>query len=473
MTEFELNLNLNTARLQLRSDTVAPIACYNTLRDQSSSVILESMEGSGRSSRYTVVASHPLLTFHHRNGISSLSGALLSEPVKSEGNPFDHLQILLKSIQFDEDEAFLTGFLAGYIGFESFSYIEPTVTFPEATEGDPPDILLILPSKVLRFDNFKHTVDILVHGKKSAGELDADLEALVEELGRSRTNLVPPGLGDADPDSELTAMSEPEFAPLVKNGQEHIHAGDIFQVVLSRSKSLQAELDALEIYREVRRINPSPYMYLLELPEISILGASPETMVKCVGQTVSMRPIAGTRRRGRTAQEEEALGQELLNDEKELAEHDMLVDLGRNDVGRVATIGSVEVVEYRKLEYFSHVMHIVSTVEGEKRPELDAVDVFKACFPAGTVSGAPKIRAVEIINDLEATRRGPYAGAIGYFDFAGNSDTCIAIRTLVSQGDQHRWQAGAGVVADSVPALEFKETENKGRVFKQILTGVE
>ncbi len=474
MNILEQRLEIHTDRRTLRADTLTPIACYESLRHDGPSILFESMEGSGRTSRYTVVACEPLLTFTHRNGVSYLEGSILPAPIELDGDPFDHIQTLLAEIDFPEVKPFFTGFLAGYLGFETFKYIEPSVTFPRAGKEDPPDVLLILPGTVIRFDNYHHTLELIIHepSRNVAGPaLDQKLDKLTADLVSSKPDLSAPGVTTGDGASRIRTTTVADFKPRVEAIRDYIQAGDIFQAVLSRRKTLDEPADPLEVYRELRRINPSPYMYLLELPGLNILGASPETMVKCEGNEVLMRPIAGTRRRGKDPVEERALGEELLGDEKELAEHDMLVDLGRNDVGRVSEMGSVKVQEYRKLEYFSHVMHIVSTVVGRKRTGFDAIDVFKACFPAGTVSGAPKIRAVEIINELEEQRRGPYAGAIGYFDFAGNSDTCIAIRTLVGNERSSWWQAGAGIVADSRSELEFKETENKGRIFAHILLG--
>jgi len=457
---------LQTLRETLRGDTLTPLACYRHLRQSGPSFLFESMEGNGRTSQFTVLGRNPLLTFRHRNGTTHIAGSLTGEVVQ-QGNPFDHLKTLLQSYTFAEQRIFRNGLLAGYIGFETFRHIEPTLSLDNPDLDDLPDILLVLPGEVLVFDNYLHTLDLIIHGAAEA-DLEARRAVLKQELLQVRPSLdIPQSIPvDQVPRSE---QSDDDYMKGVDRARHYILEGDIFQTVLSRRKTVSGNLPVLDIYRELRRTNPSPYMYLLELDDVSIVGASPETMVKCENDTVLMRPIAGTRRRGHTPEEDHNLALDLLADQKELAEHDMLVDLGRNDVGKVSIIGSVQVPEYRKIEHYSHVMHIVSTVTGHLRKDCDVVDVFTACFPAGTVSGAPKIRAIEIINDLEQHARGPYAGAVGYFDFAGRTDTCIVIRTLVSTKDKAWWQAGAGIVADSISQHELEETENKGRVFMQIL----
>ncbi|MFA0888716.1 MAG: anthranilate synthase component I family protein [Synergistales bacterium] len=269
-------------------------------------------------------------------------------------------------------------------------------------------------------------------------------------------------------------MEKTDFLDMVRAGREHIVAGDVCQVVLSQRFTARTNLPATDIYESLKACNPSPYLFLLELPELRLIGSSPEVLVRVRGSRVLTRPLAGTRRRGRTRDEDRLLAEELLADEKERAEHLMLVDLARNDLGRVCRTGSVEVTELMGVESYSHVMHIVSQVEGSRRPELDALDVLEAAFPAGTVSGAPKIRAMEIIEELEGNARGPYAGAVGYIGFDGDLDTCITIRTLVQEGENVHVQAGAGIVYDSVPDREFEETENKARaLFKALETAIE
>jgi len=258
-------------------------------------------------------------------------------------------------------------------------------------------------------------------------------------------------------------MTQQQYEDAVRKCVEYIRAGDIFQVVLSQRLQLEITADPFEIYRTLRVVNPSPYMFFLRTPDVTLVGASPEIMVRVEEGEVTVRPIAGTRKRGRTEEEDRQLADELLADPKERAEHVMLVDLGRNDVGRVAEFGTVKLSDVMTIERYSHVMHITSNVSGQLKRGLDAFDAMKACLPAGTVSGAPKVRAMQIIDELETHRRGPYAGAVGYIDYSGNMDTCIALRTLVVQGNQAYIQAGAGIVADSVPETEYQETLNKAR----------
>ncbi|HWR89766.1 MAG TPA: anthranilate synthase component I family protein, partial [Dissulfurispiraceae bacterium] len=266
-------------------------------------------------------------------------------------------------------------------------------------------------------------------------------------------------------------FTEDAFCGVVERAKEYIMSGDVVQVVLSQRFETRSAFDPLNVYRTLRLVNPSPYMYYIETGEMEIVGSSPEILVRLDGDSITLRPIAGTRKRGGTEEEDRALEEDLRNDPKEIAEHIMLVDLGRNDVGRVAEIGSVKVKELMTIERYSHVMHLVSNVEGTLRKGLNAFDVFRSCFPAGTVTGAPKVRAMEIIEELEPTRRGPYAGAVGYFDFSGNMDTCITIRTLVFRDGKVHVQAGAGLVADSVPASEYRETVNKATAMMKALEG--
>ncbi len=466
--------SLQTYQHSFRSDTLTPIAAYQALCEKGNILLFESMEGFGRNSRYTIIARNPLLTFRHSAGKTLLTGQLLPTSRELTGNPFVHLKKVLNTYEFPESGLFQCGLMAGYIGFETFRYIEPTALLRPSDAEDPPEIMLMLPGEVLRFDNFNHNLDLILHAPAEATGtmMENRAEDLLKNLTGIRPDLQPPRdpLSTSPVESDLPGS---DFKNMVEQAREHIMAGDIFQVVLSRRKEITDAPPALELYRELRRQNPSPYLYLLETDEVSLIGASPETMVRCEGDRILMRPIAGTRPRGTTRQEDHSLELGLLADEKELAEHDMLVDLSRNDVGRVSRMGSVQVPEYRLVERYSHVMHLVSTVTGRLEEDQDAVDVFTACFPAGTVSGAPKIRAMQIIADLETHPRGPYAGAVGYFDFAGRTDTCIAIRTAVQHKGRTWWQAGAGIVADSRPDRELAETENKGRILAGILTGEE
>jgi anthranilate synthase component 1 len=336
---------------------------------------------------------------------------------------------------------------------------------------DTPDIFFMITDTLVIFDTVTHRIKVVSNAHVNGGsvaaayrEAVAKIDAIVKKLKkgvrgqgsgvRKRTHL------KARLKSNFTQAA---YEQAVLKAKEYIKAGDIFQVVPSQRFERKVTAEPFEIYRALRLINPSPYMYFLRCGDTTVVGASPEVMVRLEEGRIDLRPIAGTRRRGATEEEDKALEQELLADPKERAEHIMLVDLGRNDVGRVSEMGSVQVSELMVIERYSHVMHIVSNVRGRIAPDHDAYDVVRACFPAGTVSGAPKIRAMEIIDELEPTRRGPYAGAVGYFGFSGNMDTCITIRTLVIKDKIAYIQAGGGVVADSVPALEYLETVNKAR----------
>lgn len=369
------------------------------------------------------------------------------------------------------------GGLVGYFGYDTVRYIEPRLA--DCNKPDPigcPDILLMVSDELLVFDNLAGTLQLIVHVDPASGE-----QALAD--GQRRLDELVARLHDATPAYETDAgagvpVSESDFVSgFTREGfeaavcriKDYIVEGDAMQVVLSQRMSIPFAAAPLELYRALRRLNPSPYMYCLDLGDFHIVGSSPEILVHVEAGQVTVRPIAGTRPRGHDAAEDLALEQDLLEDPKELAEHLMLIDLGRNDVGRVSDVGSVRVTEKMVIERYSHVMHIVSNVVGQLRPGLDAMDVLRATFPAGTVSGAPKIRAMEIIDELEPVKRGVYAGAVGYLSWSGNMDTAIAIRTAVIRDGMLHIQAGAGIVADSVPANEWEETMNKGRaIFRAV-----
>jgi anthranilate synthase component 1 len=337
---------------------------------------------------------------------------------------------------------------------------------------DLPDMHLLLTDTLVAFDHVQHRLLLFANAHVSEGiDLDEAYDEAVARLDALEAQLrmplpvgtPPPGLSGNEPRSNV---GQAQYEAAVRQAKEYIAAGDIFQVVLSQRLVRQTNAEPFAIYRALRRINPSPYMFFLDLggdPPIRLIGSSPEVLVRSQGRTAEVRPLAGTRRRGKTEAEDKALETELLADPKERAEHVMLVDLGRNDLGRVCEYGTVHVPELLATERYSHVMHIVSHVTGQLREDVDVYDLLRATFPAGTVSGAPKVRAMEIIEGLEGVRRGPYAGAVGYFGFNGNMDTCIAIRTIVMRGDVAYLQAGAGIVADSDPATEFQETLHKAR----------
>jgi anthranilate synthase component 1 len=356
-----------------------------------------------------------------------------------------------------------TGGLVGYLGYESVRYFEPTLK-SKMDAAQTPDGIYLLADTIVAFDHARRSIFLI------ANVLDGDVEAANQKLDQIAQRIQQP-LPSAQkiniqPSEIKSNLTREKFEAMVNTGKEHIAAGDIFQVVLSQRFTRATNVEPFEVYRAARRLNPSPYMFffdfgLVDDEPLFIVGSSPEMFVRLEGRTASLRPIAGTRPRGADANADANLVEELLADPKERAEHVMLVDLGRNDLGRVCEYGTVKVSDFFSIEKYSHVMHIVSHVEGTLRPELTAFDLVRAAFPAGTVSGAPKVRAMEIIADLEPDARGAYAGMVGYFGFDGAMDTCLAIRTMVGRGSTVSVQAGAGIVADSNPPTEFQETVNK------------
>ena len=464
---FHNKIPMKTFHKQLLADMDTPVSSYFKLNGHSDSVLLESMEEDGRNGRYSIIGIKPMLSFIRYPDRTVIGNPNSGEQKILQGNPFDHLKALLSCFKFEQTEPYECGFLCGYFCYDAIRYIE---NIPANSENDLqfPEMHLILPSEVVIFDNFTHTLKLLIHledtGSSKALEKIAiqKLDAMVEKISHHtpKMNEINKLTPTAIPRLEVNISNENYLQSVIK-AKDYIRNGDIFQAVLSRRFQTDIRCDTFNIYRMLHLINPSPYMYYLNFDDVKIIGSSPETMVKYDGNKIVVRPIAGTRKRDHSSEENQKIAAGLLKDEKELAEHEMLVDLGRNDVGRIARYGSVKLDSYKQVENYSHVMHIVSTVSGELRQGFDAVDIFKACFPAGTVSGAPKVRAMEIINELEKTRRGPYAGAVGYFDFCGRMDTCITIRTIVVKGKTAYWQAGGGIVADSDPAYEFEETENK------------
>ncbi len=452
----------------LLADTHTPVSIYLTLRQEGSpSFLLESAETNEKLGRYSFVGLSPSMmvrargqeVFIVRNGSRE----------KAEGHILEVLRKL--SSQFRQAQSGLgtglAGGFVGYLGYNSVRHLE-RVPIPDPGSEDEDDAVFGLFPTILRFDHFAHVItvirNVLVDPDQSLKsqyeqgrkELEA-LELKLRQSAVSTTSFQCEINGDADvPDREY-------YCSAVARAKEYIREGDIFQVVLSRRIERKFSGDLFPVYRSLRFINPSPYLYYIDFGDTKLVGSSPEILVRSRKGLVELLPIAGTRKRGRDEREDAALEEELLRDEKELAEHIMLVDLGRNDLGRICRYGSVEVPVFKRVERYSHVMHIVSEVRGQLREDASPVDVLAACFPAGTVSGAPKVRAMEIINQLEQSPRGAYAGAVGYIGFDGSLDTCIAIRTLVAHGERLKIQAGAGIVADSVPENEYQETVNKSR----------
>lgn len=458
---------------EIVADLDTPLTVFAKVAgDESHAFLLESLEGGEKWGRYSFIGLDPILTFESRGeNIFIQRGA---DTENREGDPLVVLQELLESFHVSQDNDFLPRFYGGAVGFLGYDMVRFMERLPVMTPPQEvfPDSSFMIPRFVLIFDNFRETLTIVncveTDGNEDPESLYYEAQQKIDSIvSRLRNNPLPANVtempkqeGEHDFQPNMTQES---FKQMVAKAKEYILAGDIIQVVLSQRFHSKTDLSPLMIYRALRHINPSPYLFYVKLGDSIQIGSSPEILVRLEEGMVDVRPIAGTRPRGKTREEDLALEKELLADPKERAEHLMLVDLGRNDVGRVAQHGTVDTHDLLEIERYSHVMHIVSGVRGKLEEGKDQFDVVRACFPAGTVSGAPKIRAMEIIEELEPVRRGPYAGAVGYFGFSGNMDFCITIRTFVMNGDDLWVQAGAGIVADSDPEMEYQETLNKSR----------
>jgi anthranilate synthase component 1 len=455
---------------EIIADLDTPLTVFAKIAgEQSHSFLFESLEGGEKWGRYSFVGYDPLVVFESRGKRVTLTRNGREE-VK-EGNPLDILRQLVESFKVSSQSEYLPRFFGGAVGFLGYDMVRFMEKLPDLKEplAGFPDSSFMIPRMVLIYDNLKQTLTVvncveLEPGRELAAQYQAAM-ARIDEVVARISGPIPADLtarGRTEAEHRFTAnMSERSFREMVVRAKEYILSGDIIQVVLSQRFHTTTDLAPFRLYRALRHINPSPYLFYLKLNDLVQIGSSPEILVRLEEGDIELRPIAGTRRRGQTPAEDLALEQELLADPKERAEHLMLVDLGRNDVGRVAVHGQVETRDLMVIERYSHVMHIVSGVHGRLAPGYDQFDVLSACFPAGTVSGAPKIRAMEIIEELEPERRGPYAGAVGYFGFSGNMDFCITIRTFIQKGRDLWIQAGAGIVADSDPQLEYEETINK------------
>ncbi|MGE5284095.1 MAG: anthranilate synthase component I [Actinomycetota bacterium] len=458
---------------EFHADLETPVSAYLKIsaRFRTDHFLLESVEGGEKWARYSFIGFDPHLRFRaDAEGITVRRGAE-TRNVPVAGDPLDALAGILKEVRYCPAPGLprLSGGAVGFIGYDYVRYLEKVGGDRPLT--DEPDAMFLFPSRLVIFDNVRHTILIVSHGSVREGEdpgavYDRALESIEEVREILRVPLEGSEVPDGDDGGETPAFEMPRetFLDAVRRAKEHIRNGDIIQAVLSNRATVRTRRTPAEVYRVLRALNPSPYMYLLRMGELSVVGSSPEILVRLEGDEIQLRPIAGTRPRGATPEEDRRLEGELLSDPKELAEHVMLVDLGRNDVGRVAAWGSVKADELMGIERYSHVMHIVSNVVGKLRGGLTAFDVLRAAFPAGTVSGAPKVRAMQIISELESFRRGIYAGAVGYFDLQGSMDFCIAIRTIVMSGGEARIQAGAGIVADSDPAREWDEILSKAKI---------
>ena len=435
----------------------------------------ESVIGGERVGRYSLIAGQPFLEIHaHGDRVTVISEDGQRESHQA-ADPLEFLRERIASLRLAPCPD-LPPFVGGAVGYAAYDVVRYVENLPDCPEDDRgiADLSFGFYDRVVVFDHITKTVFAIALARldrfesAEAARRDAEqrVDAWVERLQRPEPQSL--RLADINARHEIEAettsnFTQTRFEDAVRRCVEYIEAGDIFQVVISQRLETRADCDPFEIYRTLRVINPSPFMFFVRTPEATLVGASPEIMCRVTDRRVTVRPLAGTRRRGATQEEDRSLADELLADPKERAEHVMLVDLGRNDVGRVSKFGTVALSDVMQIERYSHVMHITSNVDGELRDECDAFDALRACLPAGTVSGAPKVRAMQIIDELEPHKRGPYAGAVGHIDFRGNMDTCIALRTLVIQGDTAYIQAGAGIVADSSPSAEYAETLNKAR----------
>jgi anthranilate synthase component 1 len=473
MTEAEFNrlaqagYNRVPLVLETFADLDTPLSVYLKLANQPYSYLLESVVGGERFGRYSFIglAARGRLEVRGRRVAEFRDGAVVSEAVVED--PLAFIQSFLGRFRVARDPRLprFCGGLVGYFGYDTVRYIEKRLAGTQKPdELGTPDILLLISEELAIFDNLSGKLFLVVYAAPDeAGAYHKARRRLAELLQKLREPVAIPPDSRGESEPAVSGFGEKAYHAAVERAKRYIYEGDIMQVVPSQRMSKPYRSTPLALYRALRTLNPSPYMFYFDLADFHVVGASPEILARLEGDTVTVRPIAGTRRRGATPEEDAALAQELLADDKERAEHIMLVDLGRNDVGRVAQTGTVRVTERMVIERYSHVMHIVSNVEAKLKPGLTAIDVLRATFPAGTVSGAPKVRAMEIIDELEPVKRGIYAGAVGYLGFHGNMDVAIALRTAVVKNGTLYVQAGGGIVADSRPDAEWQETQNKAR----------
>ena len=472
---------------QLLTDTLTPVTVFEALDDGCSACLFESVIGGEKVGRYSIVAAEPFMVLEASGQQVTLREGAESTTYDS-ADPLHELRKRIASFPAAH-LAELPPFTGGAIGYAGYDVVRYSENLPNPPEDDRhlPDLWFGLFDRVVIFDNVTKTLFVIAMARLDQFETDqfetdqfetdqfeTDCDAAyadacrrvdewVQRLGRPSSKLVPTDIdiqGECELEYESNFAKE-EFEDAVRKCVTYIEAGDIFQVVVSQRLQVPLRVPEFEIYRTLRVVNPSPFMFFVRADDAVLVGSSPEIMCRVVDGKVTVRPLAGTRRRGRTEEDDQRLADELLADPKERAEHVMLVDLGRNDVGRIAEYGSVELTDVMVIERYSHVMHITSNVTGQLKGDCDAFDALEACLPAGTVSGAPKVRAMEIIDEMEPHRRGPYGGAVGYIDYRGNMDTCIALRTMVIRDGTAYIQAGAGIVADSIPDREYLETQNK------------
>ena len=473
--ELARQANVIPVTKEIYSDTKTPIGIFMHFASENNSFLLESVEGGEKWARYSFIGRNPYMTF------SSNGDAVMicrdGKETKTTGNPFEVLKDIFAGFRYARPDGLprFSGGAVGYFGYDTVRYIE---NLPEAPSDDinVPDCYLMFCNEIIAYDHLKQKVMVIINAYIDGGSTDAAYDKAVQRIAKICEEIdavsvqyrksADMDVTDIDFSSNFTKDA---FCAAVDKAKKHIYDGDIFQVVLSQRLSIETDADPFDVYRVLRTLNPSPYLYYLHLTDTVIVGSSPELLVRVEGYDVETCPIAGTRPRGKSEAEDAALAADLLADEKELAEHTMLVDLSRNDIGRIAEFGSVVVENPMHIEKYSHVMHIVSNVKGRRKDTFDAFDVLGAVIPAGTLSGAPKMRAMEIINELEPNKRGIYGGSIGYIGFDGNIDMCITIRTMVFHNGKAYLQAGAGIVADSVPDREYEETLNKAKALIKAL----
>lgn len=471
--------NLIPVVREILADLDTPLSLFRRLDDGRTTFLLESVEGGEKWARFSFIGAGARAIFRARGGEVEWAEGGKTRRVRAPGDPLEVLRERLAGYRPVAlpglDLPRFTGGAVGMVAWDWVRFVERVPDRHPDTLGLP-DLWFVFPETVVVYDNVRHTARIVRHVHLREGDdvevsYAAAVRAIDETVARLRAPLAPEPRREPvrAPMDLVQGMRREDFLEVVKRAKEYVEAGDVFQVVLGLRFEVPLQVDPFTLYRHLRHINPSPYLFFIRMEGPVLIGSSPEILVRLESGRIDLRPIAGTRRRGRDAEDDQAMERELLADPKERAEHVMLVDLGRNDVGRVAEVGSVSVNEYATIERYSHVMHIVSNVQGRLRPGLDWLDLLRATFPAGTLSGAPKVRAMEIIDELENARRGPFGGCAGYVDYSGNMDLAITIRTMLAKDDRVHLQAGAGVVADSVAELEYKECLDKARALIQAL----
>ena len=464
--------NLIPVYREILADLETPVSAFLKINQGRGAFLLESVEGGEKWARYSFLGTDPAVVIKGRGDDVEIIHKGQTERISFKSDPLEVVKKVMaqyRPVQVDGLPRFFGG-AVGFLGYDMVRYLEK---LPQRNKRGLhlPDLALMITDTLLIFDTITQKIKVVTNVHLTHADLKGayqsaikKIDGIVGKLQKPRREFRRKQRIGRPKDIALASNATPSsFKKMIIQSKEYIRAGDIIQVVLSQRFETKVKADPFTIYRALRLVNPSPYMFYLQLGDLDLVGSSPEVLVRCEDGKIEVRPIAGTRARGKTEEEDQRLVGELLSDVKERAEHLMLVDLGRNDVGRIAEVGSVKVDEFMAIEKYSHVMHLVSHVQGKLQPTKDIYDVIRACFPAGTVSGAPKIRAMEIIEELEPTRRGPYAGAVGYFSFSGNLDTCINIRTILIKDGTAYLQAGAGIVADSDPDREYQETVDKAR----------